>query len=288
LLQLGPWLTRTDECRREDDCVESDVIFSHKLVELNILFVLPPFLPLIIIICSDRNVADRRIEPHIEHLVGQFLERDWRAPLEVSCDHSFLESSVKEVLSERPRVLRPVWRNLGHELFKLRLDLWQVDEDVLSLLDGWCGTASAALGVNKLKCVEQLRASIALITFGISTAAEVAGTFDESVCKERVTLWTELLIDHLLGCHTLLVQVHEDVLRDLGLLGGCCTSELVEVAVEPFVDFGVKSVVVVANLLWSLSFLTSLSLGCGTVLICATNVEDVVAGKSGVSRVHIC
>ena len=185
--------------------MERDVIFSHELVKLNVLIVLPPFLPLIVIICSDRNVADRCIEPHIEHFVGKFLERDWRAPLKVSCDHSFLESTVKEGLCERPRVLRPAWRNLGHKLFQIWLDLWQVDEYVFSLLDGRCGTARGTCGVNQLNCVDQLRATITLITFGISIAAEVTRTSDKSVRKECVALRTELLVDHLLGRLSLLV-----------------------------------------------------------------------------------
>ena len=84
------------------------------------------------------------------------------------------------------------------------------------------------------------------------------------------------------------MQVLEDVLSNLGLLRGGCASELVEVAIKPFVDFCMLGVVVVANLLWGHAFLTSLGLGSGTVLVSATNVDDIVASESCVPRVHIC
>ncbi|KAI3479573.1 hypothetical protein L1887_58385 [Cichorium endivia] len=72
-----------DEARGEDDGVEAHVVLAHELVELDVVRVLPPLLPLVGVVCGDARVADGRVEPHVQHLVLHALDGDGHTPLEV-------------------------------------------------------------------------------------------------------------------------------------------------------------------------------------------------------------
>ena len=87
-MQFGPGLLRTNHGRWEDHSVERDVVLAHELVELDILLVLPPLLPLVGVGGCNRDVTNRGIEPDIEDLLSEFLDRDRRAPLKVASDAS--------------------------------------------------------------------------------------------------------------------------------------------------------------------------------------------------------
>ena len=61
--------------------MEGDVVFSHELEKLYFLWVDPPFLVLLLeVVGSDGDVADGGVEPDIEHLLSELLERDRNAP----------------------------------------------------------------------------------------------------------------------------------------------------------------------------------------------------------------
>lgn len=45
------------------------VVLAHKLIEFDIVGIMPPLLPLIRIVRSDRNIAYTRVEPHVHDLV---------------------------------------------------------------------------------------------------------------------------------------------------------------------------------------------------------------------------
>ena len=79
----------------------------------------------------------------------------------------------------------------------------------------------------------------------------------------------------------------EDVLGNLSLLRRRRPAEVIEVAVEPLVDLGVECVVLVANLLGCHTFLTSFRLSRSSILVCAANVDSVVASETAVPGVDI-
>ena len=100
MVQLGPGLARADQGRGEDHCVEGNVVLSHKLVELDIVGVLPPLLPLVGVVSGDRDVSDRGIEPHVEHFRSEFLQRHLGSPLEITGDASTKKALLKHGLGE--------------------------------------------------------------------------------------------------------------------------------------------------------------------------------------------
>ena len=57
-----------EQTGREDDRVERHVVFGHELEQLHLRGRLPPALPLGRVVGRDRQVPDRRVEPHVEHL----------------------------------------------------------------------------------------------------------------------------------------------------------------------------------------------------------------------------
>lgn len=48
--------------------MELDVVFAHELLLLHLL-VLPPVAPLVSLVRCDRDLADWRVKPHLEHFV---------------------------------------------------------------------------------------------------------------------------------------------------------------------------------------------------------------------------
>ena len=132
-------------------------------------------------------------------------------------------------------------------------------------------------------------ASVALVSLRVFVPALVALTPNQPVGKEGVTLWAVLLVDDLLRCLSFLAQGVEDIVSDIGVfLGrGGGPSKFVEVAIEPLVNFGVDGVVIIADLLWSLVLLACFGFCGGSVLVCTTNIDGVVACESGESGIHV-
>ena len=132
-------------------------------------------------------------------------------------------------------------------------------------------------------------ASVALVSLRVFVPALVTLTPNQPVGKESVTLWAVLLVDDLLRCLSFLAQGVEDIVSDIGVfLGrGGGPSKFVEVAIEPLVNFGVDGVVIIADLLWSLVLLACFGFCGGSVLVCTTNIDGVVACESGESGIHV-
>lgn len=129
-------------------------------------------------------------------------------------------------------------------------------------------------------CVDELTAAVTLVTFSVTVVAHRAFTFDKAICEEALTLNAVLLINNLLESFTLLDKSFEDILRNFSLLGSAGTTEAIEVTVKPIVDLFVDRVVVVTNLLTCFTLLHSFGLRGGTILICAADVDRVMAGKA--------
>lgn len=64
------------------------------------------------------------------------------------------------------------------------------------------------------------------------------------------------------------------------LSGG--SAKKVKINLEPFVDAGVNSMVLVTDLLWCQALLPGLVLGSCAVLVCATHVQQVPASQAAI------
>lgn len=121
------------------------------------------------------------------------------------------------------------------------MDLSQVDENVIARLDNRSCVTCCAFGVDELNRIDELTTTVALISFGVSKATTIkrAATTDHSIGKWSVASLAELLFNVVLISVTLRLKVVKDILSDFSLLGCRGSSEIVEVAIEPLVNFGV-------------------------------------------------
>lgn len=113
--------------------MEGDVVLTHELVKLNVFGVLPPLFIFISPGSCYGDIANRSIEPHIEHFVFVLFQWNWYTPFEVSGDASALESLTSETVSKLDGIISPLALDMSlFEPFLMEgLDLWQVYEDVL-------------------------------------------------------------------------------------------------------------------------------------------------------------
>lgn len=82
-------------------------------------------------------------------------------------------------------------------------------------------------------------------------------------------------------------DVLKNVLSDHCLLRGACATELIKVAVKPVVDLLVNLVVVITDLLAGFTLHHGLGLSSSAVLICAADVDSVVAGETRIPGENI-
>lgn len=101
VVEEGPSLFGGDEAGGEDDGVEGDVVFAHELEELNVLIDPPVAVFLLEQVGSDGDVADGGIEPHIEHLLLELLDRHTHTPFQVTRDALRLQTHARPSLSYR-------------------------------------------------------------------------------------------------------------------------------------------------------------------------------------------
>lgn len=174
---------------------------------------------------------------------------------------------------------------------ELGLDFGQINKDMLRLSDFGRGGARRALRIDQFCSVDKLTAAVTLVTLSVTIVAHRALTADKTISEKALTLLAVLLINNLFESFALLENIFEDSLRNFSLLGGTGTTEAIEIAIKPIINLFVDCVVVVTNLLTRFTFFHSFGLRSGTVLICTTDVDRVVAGKAripgeNVSREH--
>jgi hypothetical protein len=94
-MKQGPILSGTLQTTGENDSVEWHIVLAHELIQLYIVRVLPPFLPVWGIIGSNGWVANRGIIPNIKHFALETWGRNWSTPLQIASDATWLESFLK-------------------------------------------------------------------------------------------------------------------------------------------------------------------------------------------------
>ena len=222
LTDQRPGVVRAHQRAGEDDGVEGDVVLAHELHQTDLLGVAPPLLPLLGVVGGDTDIADRGIEPHIEHLVLVALQGHGSSPLQVTGDATRLETVLDPAVGDVDGVGRPTVLDggLSHPLLELLSLLGQVEEEVLggALLHYVRRTALLAEGVLQLGGVQEVAAFIALITSGLLIATDGASSLDETISQETLALVAVDLLDLLLHQLVLFMQTLENALGNDSLL----------------------------------------------------------------------
>lgn len=109
------------------------------------------------------------------------------------------------------------------------------------------------------------------------------------VSKEALASSAEKLFHGVLKGESILVQLVENVLGDLGLLLSGGTSKLIKRDAKPLIDFSMDLVVLVTNCTRSCSFLQSFCFCCCSIFICAADIQGVVSSQTAesVCRINI-
>ena len=105
-----------------------NIVFSHELPVFHILRVLPPFLPLLGVLGSDADVANRGVEPDIEDLALVTVQRHRCPPFQVSRDAARLETSFEPRLGDDTGVVCPLLGGFVEPSVQIFLNLWQINK----------------------------------------------------------------------------------------------------------------------------------------------------------------
>lgn len=103
----GPVFSSGNLDTREDDRVERHVVFTHELIQLYILGVLPPLGPIVSVVGSDARVTDRCVEPDIEDLLFIAFQRNRDTPLQVTSNAAWFQTFLDPGLSNVNTIVRP-------------------------------------------------------------------------------------------------------------------------------------------------------------------------------------
>ena len=168
-----------------------------------------------------------------------------------------------------------------------RLNLFEVNEDLLGLSDLWGRSGNLWLWVNQLGGIQEFPALVTLVTTGVMKAAQGECAGHEAIGKEHLLLHIVELLDGLFIAEFPVLKLIEDILSDLDLPLGGGAAELIKVAVEPLIYLFVDRVVVVADLLRRLALLQGLDLGGRPVLVRPAHVQRVVAHQPAIAREEV-
>mmetsp|Transcript_23818 Transcript_23818/g.33561 ORF Transcript_23818/g.33561 Transcript_23818/m.33561 type:complete len:256 (+) Transcript_23818:1369-2136(+) len=255
--------------------MERNVVFPHKLHQLNILRIFPPLFPLVCVVGCDGQVADRSIEPHVEDFVCKAIERNRCAPLQVSRDTARFQAVTQPALSCGDGVLRPVPFDLGvvDERGQLGGQLGQIQKQVSGGLFGdfdcW---VHLGFGIDQLSCIEESPASVTLVSSGVVVPAFGARTADEAI-SQKAQFWAPQLHHVILSHAALVVGFDKDILSNHGLVLGRRATKMIKIDVKPLVNFRVDGIVVVTYLLRSGILLQGFGFCCSSVLVGATHID---------------
>ena len=84
--------------RRENDAVEDDVVLTDEVDHLGVL-ALPIFLPIGRKVLSSRDIANRSVEPDVQHLALSTLDRNGDTPIQIAAHGTGLQTAVQPALA---------------------------------------------------------------------------------------------------------------------------------------------------------------------------------------------
>lgn len=159
---------------------------------------------------SDRYVSDRRVEPHVKHLVPKAVARHGSAPREIARD-----AARVDLRQPRTRDRRSVFTPKLGRTRDPALQPWDQGfhlEEKLGRENLGHGPAAAlaARGKELVGLVDRA-ARVALVATRAGAGADRAHAFDEPVCKEAVTLVTLDLLRRFFGDQPVFLEFLENV-----------------------------------------------------------------------------
>ena len=198
------------EHRREDDAVEDDVVLADEVQEARV-FALPPLLPAVgqeFLRIGD--IADGRIEPHVEHLALGTLYGYGDAPVEVTAHSTGLQASVEPALTLPVDIALPLLVVLEDPLLEEGLVLVKGQIPVLCLAELRRSAGDSALGVDEVGGVQRRATGLTLVTIGALILTARAGTRDVAVREELLGLGVVVLLALFFDEAALIVDGSED------------------------------------------------------------------------------
>jgi hypothetical protein len=162
-------------------------------------------------------------------------------------------------------------------------DLREINEDMLGWFDLRSSTTELTFRVDEFVSIQKLGTTIALITLSIREVTERAFSSNKSIGQKSFTFLAILLLNNLFIGVTILMNFIKDILSNHSLFLSWGSTKVIEVTVEPFVDFFVNLVIMVTKLFWSFLFLNSFGFSGSTVFISTTDIDSVVSHQPAVS-----
>lgn len=212
-------------------------------------------------------------------------------PLEISCDTTGLQAVVDPRTGNGNAVGAPAVLNLVKPGSDLLVELVQSDVKVLGLAPLGGRAVKLAAGVDEpagtlalvfagsvlvgLHGVEEVAASVTLVTTGAEVVADAAFTLNVAIGQEGVVLGdgAEGLGGFALLDEAVLPELGKDLLGDAGVLVGGGAAELVEADAEPVVDILMEGVVLGAKSRGVYALGKGLGLGGSAILVGTADVE---------------
>ena len=178
--------------------MEDDIVLADKVHQFGFLR-LPPFLPTLRKqFLSVGDVADRRVEPYVEHLTFRSIDRHRNAPVQVTAHGTWLKMSIQPGLALTIDIGLPLLVLFENPLAEPRLILVQRQIPVLGHHLYRLAAAKCGFRVDQLFRAEGAAAFLALVAIGIRIAAFRTSSCNIAVCKEGLGFRIEELL-RLLG-----------------------------------------------------------------------------------------
>ena len=185
----------------EDEAMEHDVVLADEVHQARLL-VLPPFLPCapafglaVAELLGIGNIANRRVEPHVEHLAFSPFHGHRDAPVQIARHGAGLQIHVEPALALAVDVGAPLLVAVENPLSEPLLIVVQGQVPVLGLPHHRLRSADGGVGLDELHGAQVAAAPLALVAVGIGIAAVGAGAHDVTVGQKLVGF----LVVELLG-----------------------------------------------------------------------------------------
>ena len=251
------------------------------------LFVLPVFLPVGRQVLGRRDVADRRVEPDVEHLAFGPFDRYGNAPVQVTAHRTRLQTAVEPALALPIDVGFPLFVPFEDPFAQETLVLVQRQIPVLGGAFHGYGTRYGAVRVDQFVRRKGRSAFFALVAVGAVVAAAGAGAHDIAVGEERLGLLVVVLLRGPLDEFAFVVELAEELrrCRGVGLRRGARVDvERHAEALERTLD---EAVVAIDDLLRGNTLLAGLDRDGHAVLVAAADRDHVAALQAQVACVDI-
>ena len=276
----------------EDDAVEHDVVLADEVHEA-CLGVLPPFLPraqfgmgVAKLLCV-RDVTDGGIEPHVEHLALGALYGYRYAPLQVARHGTGAQTAVQPALALPVDVAAPLLVFAQNPLLQPLLVLVEGQVPVLRGLADQRIARLGIVGIDELLGRKGGTTLLALVAVSLGSMATRALALDVAVGEEVAGLLVVELLRHLLHELTLVVELAEEVARQLvmrGARGAAVDVERDAEALERVLD---ERVVAVHHLLHGDAFLAGTYGDGHAVFVASADEEALTSLQTEVARIDV-